>query len=136
MATLRFTGRSRPGHAATGQDELGHAALAPCRDYTLTHSGDCRACPAGLPGAPADAEQTLKAWREEASGASRSRPADIKAQRRNAGALKDRRVVINVKGNDCRLIAAIARKLQIVCVKFVGAHKECGAADAETVEMS
>lgn len=89
----------------------------------------------GLPGAPADAEQTLKAWREEASGASRSRPADIKAQRRNAGALKNRRVVFNVKGDDCRLIADIARKLQIVCVKFVGAHKERGAVDAETVEM-
>lgn len=64
------------------------------------------------------------------------RPADIKAQRRNAGALKDRRVAFNIKGNDCRLIAAIARKLQTVCVKFVGAHKECGAEDAETVEMS
>ena len=102
----------------------------------MTHSSDCHACPAGLPGAPADAEQPLKACRDEASGASRSRPPDIKAQRRNAGALKDRRVVVNVKGNDCRLIAAIARKLQIVCVKFVGAHKECGAADAETVEMS
>ena len=102
----------------------------------MTHSSDCRACPAVLPGAPADAEQPPKAWREEASGASRSRPADIKAQRRNASALKDRRVAFNIKGNDSRLIAAIARKLQIVCVKFVGAHKELGAADAETVEMS
>ncbi len=50
--------------------------------------------------------------------------------------LKNRRVVFNIKGNDYRLIVAVAYKLQIVYVKFVGTHKEYDAVDAETVEMA
>jgi len=83
-----------------------------------------------------DAEQPLKAWYEEATGASWSQPADIKAQYRSASVLKNRRVVFNIKGNDYRLIVAIAYKLQIVYVKFVGTHQEYDAVDAETVEMA
>ena len=83
-----------------------------------------------------DAEQPLKAWYEEATLASWTQPADIKARFRSASALKSRRVVFNIKGNDYRLIVAIAYKLQIVYVKFVGTHKEYDAVDAETVEMA
>ena len=83
-----------------------------------------------------DAEQPLTAWYEEATSANWSQPADIKAQYRSASVLKNRRVVFNIKGNDYRLIVAIAYKLQIVYVKFVGTHKEYDAVDAETVEMA
>ena len=83
-----------------------------------------------------DAEQPLKAWYEEATSANWSQPADIKAQYRSASVLKNRRVVFNIKGNDYRLIVAVAYKLQIVYVKFVGTHKEYDAVDAETVEMA
>lgn len=83
-----------------------------------------------------DAEQPLKAWFEEASNASWSQPADIKAQYRSASGLKNRRVVFNIKGNYYRLIVAIAYKLQIVYVKFVGTHKEYDSVNAETVEMA
>lgn len=83
-----------------------------------------------------DVEQSLKAWYEEATLASWTQPADIKAQYRSASVLKNRRVVFNIKGNDYRLIVAIAYKLQIVYVKFVGTHKEYDAVDAETVEMA
>lgn len=83
-----------------------------------------------------DAEQPLKAWYEEATSVSWSQPADIKAQYRSASVLKNRRVVFNIKGNDYRLIVAIAYKLQIVYVKFAGTHKEYDAVDAETVEMT
>jgi len=82
-----------------------------------------------------DAEQPLKAWYAEAENATWTQPADIKAQYRSASVLKNRRVVFNIKGNDYRLIVAIAYKLQIVYVKFVGTHKEYDAIDAETVEM-
>lgn len=50
--------------------------------------------------------------------------------------LKNRRVVFNVKGNEYRLIVAIAYKLQIVYVKFIGTHKAYDAVDAETIESA
>lgn len=71
-----------------------------------------------------DAEQPLKAWYEEAINATWNQPADIKAHYRSASVLKNRRVVFNIKGNDYRLIVAIAYRLQVVYVKFVGTHKE------------
>jgi mRNA interferase HigB len=83
-----------------------------------------------------DAEQPLKAWHEEAVKAAWAQPADIKAQYRSASVLKNRRVVFNIKGNDYRLIAAIAYRLQVVYVKFVGTHKEYDAIDAETVDAN
>ena len=83
-----------------------------------------------------DAEQPLKAWYEEATSARWTQPADIKAQYRSASVLKNRRVVFNIKGNDYRLIVAIAYKLQIVYVKFVGTHKGCDAVDAETIDSA
>lgn len=83
-----------------------------------------------------DAEQPLKGWYEEATSAAWTQPADIKAQYRSASVLKNRRVVFNIKGNDYWLIVAIAYKLQIVYVKFVGTHKEYDTVDAKTVEMA
>ena len=55
---------------------------------------------------------------------------------RSVSILKNRRVVFNIKGNDYRLVVAIAYKLQVVYVKFVGTHKEYDAVDAETVDMA
>ncbi len=83
-----------------------------------------------------DAEQPLRAWYEEATSAAWAQPADIKAQYRSASVLKNRRVVFNIKGNDDRLIVAVAYKLQVVYVKFVGTHREYDAVDAETVDMA
>lgn len=83
-----------------------------------------------------EAEQPLKAWYEEASHASWAQPSDIKAQYRQASILKNRRVVFNIKGNDYRLIVAVAYQLQIVYIKFIGTHKEYDAVDAETIDMS
>ena len=83
-----------------------------------------------------DAEQPLKAWYEEATSSTWTQPADINAQYRSATVLKNGRVVFNIKDNDYRLIVAIAYKLQIAYVKFVGTHNEYDAADAETVEMA
>ncbi len=65
----------------------------------------------------------LKAWYLKATNAAWTQPADIKAQYRSASVLKNRRLVFNIKGNDYRLIVAVAYKLQIVYVKFVGTRR-------------
>ena len=83
-----------------------------------------------------DAEQALKAWHEEALNATWTQPADIKTSYRNASILKNRRVVFNIKGNDYRLIVAIAYKLQIVYIKFIGTHQEYDRVDAESVDQT
>ena len=45
------------------------------------------------------------------------------------------RVVFNIKGNDFRLIVAVAYQIGVVYVKFVGTHAEYDKVDAATVEM-
>lgn len=83
-----------------------------------------------------DSEQSLLAWYDEASKARWTQPADIKAHYASASILKNRRVVFNIKGNDYRLIVAIAYKVGLVYVKFIGTHAQYDAVDSETVEMN
>jgi mRNA interferase HigB len=82
-----------------------------------------------------DAEQPLRAWYGEASQAKWTQPADIKAHYRSASILGNRRVVFNIKGNDYRLVVAVAYNVGVVFVKFVGTHRAYDAIDAESVEM-
>jgi mRNA interferase HigB len=82
-----------------------------------------------------DAEQPLRAWYDEASRANWAQPADIKEQYRNASILKNRRVVFNIKGNDYRLVVALAYNTGLVFVKFIGSHKAYDVINAETVEL-
>lgn len=81
-----------------------------------------------------DSEQPLLAWIDEAKNADWSTPADIKEQFRNASILKSRRVVFNIKGNDYRLVIAVAYRYGALYIKFVGTHKQYDAVDADTVE--
>jgi mRNA interferase HigB len=82
-----------------------------------------------------DAEQPLKAWVDEVSKADWKTPGEIKAQYRHASILKNRRVVFNIKGNDYRLIVAIAYQRGWMFVKFIGTHRDYDRVDAETVEL-
>lgn len=82
-----------------------------------------------------DSAEPLKAWVDEALKASWSTPAEVKAQYRNASVLKGSRVVFNIKGNDYRLITAIAYPQKLIFIKFIGTHKEYDAIDANTVEL-
>lgn len=62
-------------------------------------------------------------------------PQDIKNRYCNASVVGDKRVVFNIKGNDCRLIASVAYDFGALYVKFIGTHKQYDAVDAATVEM-
>lgn len=44
-------------------------------------------------------------------------------------------MVFNIKGNDYRLVVAVAYRFQAIYVKFVGTHAQYDAIDAYTVEM-
>ncbi|WP_308562342.1 type II toxin-antitoxin system HigB family toxin [uncultured Klebsiella sp.] len=82
-----------------------------------------------------DAEQPLRAWVDEATKANWKTAAEIKEQYRSASILKNRRVVFNIKGNNYRLIVAIAYQRGWMFVKFIGTHRQYDAIDAETIEM-
>lgn len=82
-----------------------------------------------------DTEAPLKAWLDEARAANWQSPADIKASYTSASILKSRRVVFNVKGNEYRLIVAVAYQFSAVYIKFVGTHKQYDAINADTVEI-
>lgn len=83
-----------------------------------------------------DAKQPLLAWIDEARQATWANPADIKARYRSASILKSRRVVFNIKGNDYRLIVAVAYRFGAVYIKFIGTHPQYDAVDADTVEAA
>ena len=82
-----------------------------------------------------DAEQPLKAWYDEASKAQWMTPQDIKSPYGNASFVGNNRVVFNIKGNDHRLIVAVAYRFGALYIKFVGTHREYDKVDAATVEM-
>ena len=81
------------------------------------------------------AEAPLKAWLEEVKVAAWQSPADVKDHFGHASILKNRRVVFNIKGNDFRLVAAIAYRFQAIYIKFVGTHAEYDGIEVDTVEM-
>jgi mRNA interferase HigB len=82
-----------------------------------------------------DARQVVLAWCEEVKRARWKQPADIKAQYASASILKNRRVVFNLRGNDYRLIVAVAYNVGFVYVKFIGTHAQYDAVNANTIEQ-
>lgn len=83
----------------------------------------------------AQAEQALLAWHSEAAKANWKTPQNIKDQYASASFIGRNRVAFNIKGNDFRLIVAVAYQIGVVYVKFVGTHAEYDKVDAATVEM-
>ncbi|MEO6967048.1 MAG: type II toxin-antitoxin system HigB family toxin [Rhodanobacteraceae bacterium] len=83
-----------------------------------------------------DSEQPLKAWYDEAKHASWTTPQEIKNHYASASFVGSNRVIFNIKGNDYRLIAAVAYRFQAVYIKFIGTHAQYNRVDAATVEKS
>jgi mRNA interferase HigB len=81
------------------------------------------------------AAQALKAWTQEARNASWKTPQDIKKRYSSASFIQGNRVVFNIKGNEYRLVVAVAYRFEAVYIKFVGTHTQYDAIDARTIEM-
>lgn len=80
------------------------------------------------------ARQALQTWFEDASQSQWHSPQDIKRRYASASFVAHNRVVFNIKGNDYRLVVAVAYRFQALYVKFVGSHAQYDAIDAATVE--
>lgn len=81
-----------------------------------------------------DSEQPLKAWYDEVRHASWQTPQDIRNSYARASFLGRNRVVFNIKGNDFRLVVAVAYRFHAVYIKFIGTHAEYDRINATTVE--
>ncbi|MDR2875743.1 MAG: type II toxin-antitoxin system HigB family toxin [Methylobacillus sp.] len=80
-----------------------------------------------------DAEMPLRSWYALASRAIWKTPADIKAAYRNASFVGNGRVVLNIKGNDYRLVVAIRYEKGLMYVRFIGTHRQYDKIDVETI---
>jgi mRNA interferase HigB len=76
----------------------------------------------------------LQTWFEDASRAKWRSPQDIKLRYVSASFVSSNRVVFNIKGNDYRLVVAVAYRFGAVYIKFLGTHQQYDAVDAATVE--
>lgn len=81
------------------------------------------------------AKQSILSWVAEVKKAKWTQPSDLKARYATVSILKSRRIVFNLKGNDYRLIVAVACRSGLVFVKFIGTYKEYDLVDADTVEL-
>jgi mRNA interferase HigB len=81
------------------------------------------------------AAQALNAWTQEARSASWKSPQDITKRYSSASFLGRNRVVFNIKGNEYRLVVAVAYQFEAVYIKFIGTHAQYDAVDAETIEL-
>lgn len=81
-----------------------------------------------------EAEQALRAWYDEVRHARWARPQDIRDRYASASFLGAHRVVFNIRGNQYRLVVAVAWRFEAVYIKFVGTHADYDRIDAATVE--
>ncbi len=80
-----------------------------------------------------DAEQSLRAWHDEAKKAEWNNFQDIKKQFGSASIVGNDRNVFNIKGNDYRLIVLILFRKGKVFIRFVGTHKEYDKVNAKNI---
>jgi mRNA interferase HigB len=92
--------------------------------YFVAHAGD-----KGIRAA----RSQYDVWLAIAARAQWRSPEDVKTSHPRASILKGGRVVFNIKGNDCRLVAALQYQAEIVVIRFFGRHAEYDRIDAEKV---
>ena len=81
----------------------------------------------------ADAIDPTLAWYRHALKADWSSPSDVEQEFRNAGILKDGRIVFNIAGNKYRLVVWINYAYRVVYIRFIGTHALYGKIDVQTI---
>ena len=80
-----------------------------------------------------DARQALQAWYRDAKQARWTTPTDIRNVYRTASFVGHNRVVLNIRGNQYRLVVAINYAHGIVYIRFIGSHQDYDKIDATTI---
>ena len=83
--------------------------------------------------ARADARQAVMAWYRQVKAADWGSPADVKRECRSASILKDGRAVFNIAGNKYRIVVRMNYPYRVVCIRFIGSHRDYDAIDAQTI---
>ena len=79
-------------------------------------------------------QPALQTWFEDASHAQLKNPQDIELRYAIASFVAPNRVVFNIKGNDYRLVVAVAYRFAALYIKFVGTHAQYDAINVPNVE--
>ena len=75
----------------------------------------------------------LHAWFDAVHKVKWANMAAVKRLYRTASVVSADRIVVNIKGNACRLVTAVDFEKQIVWIKWVGSHAEYGPIDVKTI---
>jgi mRNA interferase HigB len=75
-------------------------------------------------GQHADTKAPLQAWAKEIESATWKTPQDVKNRYRSADFRPGNRIIFNIKGNNYRLVVAVAFHAGIVRVVWIGTHAE------------
>ena len=110
------------------------AELIPIWDYTRAVRVISKATLSHFWARHPDARLPLQTWHADTLRALWKSPQDIRLRYASASFVGNNRVVFNIKGNDYRLVVAVAYRYAAVYLKFVGTHAEYDAIDAATVE--
>ena len=76
----------------------------------------------------------IDAWFDEVRKARWSSTADVKRRYATASVVSAERIVFNIKGNDYRLVVSVDFEKSIVCIKWIGTHRDYDRIDAKEVK--
>jgi mRNA interferase HigB len=71
-----------------------------------------------------NAMQPVLVWYRHTLKADWASPSAVKQDFKNAGIIKDGRVIFNIAGNKYRLVVWINYAYRVVCIRFIGTHAQ------------
>jgi mRNA interferase HigB len=81
----------------------------------------------------ADAREPVMAWFRQVRQADWAKRADVKRDIRSVSILKAGRAVFNIAGNKYRIVAWINYPYRVVCIRFIGTHRQYDVIDAQSI---